>query len=138
MDDHLEQPHGAFSMKRGKGIRAVVAGFLTVVVLSVVTDFFLESFGLFPPQSEPGEYTAGMLTVALIYRCVYTVGGGYVAARLAPNQPMRHAVILGFVGIAAGAVGVVVTWNLTPHHWYPVALVVTALPCTWLGGRLRT
>jgi len=51
---------------------------------------------------------------------------------------MRHAIILGVVGIVAGAIGVVVAWDLSPHHWYPIALVVTALPCTWLGGKLKT
>ena len=121
-----------------KSIGAVLAGFLAVVVLSVGTDFVLESFGIFPSQSEPAAYTAGLLMVALVYRCVYTVAGGYVTARLAPNRPMRHATILGFVGIVAGTLGVVVSWNLTPHHWYPIALVITALPCTWLGGRLKT
>jgi hypothetical protein len=36
------------------------------------------------------------------------------------------------------ALGAVVTWNraLGPH-WYPLALVVTALPTAWLGGKLR-
>ena len=31
------------------------------------------------------------------------------------------------------------TWNKGPEfgpHWYPLALVATALPCAWLGGRL--
>ena len=121
-----------------KSIWSVVAGFLTVVVLSVGTDYVLETLGLFPPQSEPAAYTAGMLTLALIYRCVYTVAGGYVTAWLAPSRSMRHAVILGFVGIVAGTIGVVVAWNLSPHHWYLIALVVTALPCTWLGGKLKT
>ncbi len=120
-----------------KSIWAVFAGFLTVVLLSVGTDYGLETLGLFPPQSEPAAYTAGMLMVALIYRCVYTVAGGYVTAKLAPNQPMRHAIILGIVGIVAGTIGAVMSWGLTPHHWYPIALVVTALPCTWLGGKMK-
>jgi hypothetical protein len=32
------------------------------------------------------------------------------------------------------------TWNSGPEFgpkWYPLALVVVALPCAWLGGRLR-
>jgi hypothetical protein len=117
-----------------KSVWSVVAGFLVVVVLSMATDFILESFGFFPPQSNPGAYTAGLLFIAFLYRCVYTIAGGYVTARIAPNRPMRHAIILGCVGVVAGTIGVVVSWNLTPHHWYPIALVVTALPCTWLGG----
>jgi hypothetical protein len=120
-----------------KSIGAVLAGFLAVVVLSVGTDFVLESLGIFPPQSEPAAYTAGMLMVALIYRSIYTVAGGYLTARFAPDRPMRHAIILGIVGIVAGSLGVVFAWDLSPEHWYPIALVVTALPCTWLGGRMR-
>jgi hypothetical protein len=36
-------------------------------------------------------------------------------------------------------VGTVVTWNKGPAfgpHWYPVALVVLALPTAWMGGKL--
>ena len=119
----------------GKSIWAVVAGFLTVVILSTLTDFLLESLKIFTPIGQ-GPMATWMLVVAFIYRSIYTVLGGYITARLAPNRPMRHAIILGIIGIAAGAVGVVVGWNLS-EHWYPIALVVFALPCTWLGGRLK-
>jgi hypothetical protein len=121
-----------------KSIGAVLAGFLTVVVLSIGMDFILESLGFFPPQNEPDSYTWWMLLIALIYRCAATVAGGYVTARLAPNRPMRHALILGIVGIVAGTAGAIATWGMTPHHWYPIALVVTAVPCTWYGGTLKT
>ncbi len=121
-----------------KSIWAVLAGFLIVVVLSVATDYVLETIGVFPPQSEPGLYTAGMLLGALIYRCIFTVAGGYGTAKLAPDRPMRHAIILGLVGIVAGSIGVVYAWDKSPEHWYPIALVITALPSTWLGGKLNT
>ena len=119
-----------------KSIGAILAGFVTVFVLSTATDYVLESIGIFPPQSE-GLFVTWMLLLALIYRCIYTVAGGYVTAALAPNRPMRHALILGIIGTVAATLGVVVGWNLS-QHWYPIALVVTAIPCTWLGGRLRT
>ena len=121
-----------------RSIGAVLAGFVTVVVLSIGVDAILESLGVFPPQNEPGSYTAWMLLLATVYRCIATVAGGYVTARLAPDRPMRYAIILGIVGIVAGTVGAIATWNMTSHHWYPIALVVTALPCTWLGGKLKT
>ena len=119
-----------------KTIWAVFAGFVTVVILSVATDFALESVGIFPPPDQ-GLFITWMLILALAYRCVYTVAGGYVTARLAPDRPMRHVIILGIVGVVAGSIGVVVGWNLSAH-WYPIALVITALPCTWLGGKLKT
>jgi len=44
----------------------------------------------------------------------------------------------GAIGMVLGIIGAAVTWNrgLGPH-WYSVALVVTALPSAWAGGKLR-
>lgn len=124
------------NMNRLKSVGAVLAGFVTVVVLSVGTDSVLEKLGIFPPPDQ-GLFITWMLVLALVYRCAYTVAGGYVTALFAPNRPLRHVIILGLIGIVAGSVGVVVGWNLSAH-WYPIALVITALPCTWLGGKLKT
>lgn len=52
---------------------------------------------------------------------------------------MRHAVVLGLIGLIVGTAGAVATipMDLGPA-WYPIALAVTALPCGWLGGFLYT
>jgi hypothetical protein len=53
---------------------------------------------------------------------------------------MLHALAGGAVGLALSMVGAGVTWNRGPDfgpHWYPLALVATALPCAWVGGKLR-
>ena len=45
----------------------------------------------------------------------------------------------GVVGLALSIVGAVTTWDRGPDfgpHWYPLALVATAMPCAWAGGRL--
>jgi len=118
-----------------KSIGAVLAGVGAIVALSIGTDFTLESVGIF---TTPGQrfFTPWMLVLALVYRCLYAVTGGYVTATLAPNRPLRHAVILGIIGIIVSMLGVIVAWDLSPH-WYPIMLVITALPCTWLGGNLK-
>ncbi len=118
-----------------KSIGAVLAGFVTVFVLSSLTDFILETLDIFPSQ-QGSLFVTWMLVFALIYRCVFTVIGGYVTAMLSPNNPLRHAIVLGAIGIVAATAGTIVGWNLSAH-WYPIALVITALPCTWLGGKLR-
>lgn len=118
-------------------ILAVVAGFVAVVVLSLGTDQILHVLEVYPPWGQPMHGT-GLNLLALSYRIVYTVLGGFITARLAPRSPMRHVTVLALIGLAAGMAGAIVAISqadLGPI-WYPIALAVTAYPCTWLGGRL--
>jgi hypothetical protein len=121
-----------------RSIGAVVAGIVVSVALSLVTDGVLHKLGFFPPLGQPAA--SGPLLAATVYRTVYGVIGSYIAARLAPARPMLHAMVLGVLGFVVSVAGAVATWNRTAEfgpHWYPVALVVLAIPTAWLGGRLR-
>ena len=117
-----------------KSVWAVVAGVLVIIVGSILVDIVLHVAGVFPPMDQPIGNRLSLL--ALSYRVVISVGGGWLTARLAPQSPMKHAVILGCVGVVLGLVGVVLTWNkdLGPR-WYPIALVALAIPQCWLGGK---
>lgn len=118
-----------------KSIGAIVAGFLTALVLSFSTDILLQLTGIFPPFSEPARFTSGMLAFATAYRTVYNVAGCSLAARYAPSRPMLHAMILGSIGFVVSILGAIAGRGLG-QAWYPIALVVLALPSAWLGGRL--
>jgi len=121
-----------------RSIGAVLAGVFANVILSVGTDAIFHAAGVFPPLGQPtGDKP---LLLATAYRIIYGILGYYIMARLAPNRPMLHALIGGFVGFAVCVAGAVLTWNGGPAfgpHWYPLALVVTAIPCAWVGGKLR-
>jgi peptidoglycan/LPS O-acetylase OafA/YrhL len=113
---------------------------LAGIALTLSTDELLHIAGIFPPwgQSMVGFDTALLLATA--YRTVYDVAGSYIIARLAPDRPMQHALAGGVVGLVVSIVGAAATWNSGPAfgpHWYPVALIITALPCAWVGGKLR-
>ena len=123
--------------RRLQGTGAILAGFIATAVLSLATDQLLHVLDVYPPWGQPMHEPA-LNALALGYRIVYGVMGGYIAARLAPHSPVRHAVILGVIGFvfaAAGAIGAITQYALGPN-WDPIALALTALPCTWLGGRL--
>ncbi len=110
------------------------------VILSLGTDIVLHATGVFPPWGQSMVGFDGPLLLATIYRTVYGVAGSYLAARLAPDRPMLHAMILGIVGLVVSLVGAIVTWNKGPAfgpHWYPLALVVLAIRTAWAGGKLR-
>ena len=81
----------------GRSIVAVVAGFLAVVGLSLATDQLFHVLEVYPPWGQPMNDTGDNL-LALSYRVVYTVLGGFITARLAPRAPMRHVMILGIIG----------------------------------------
>ncbi|MES2721702.1 MAG: hypothetical protein V4656_00985 [Pseudomonadota bacterium] len=119
-----------------QSIVAVLAGFAAVVVLSLLADGVFHFTGVFPAGGQAMNEVGDNL-LALSYRMLFGAFGSYVAARLAPARAMLHALILGAVGTALAIVGVATTWNLNlGPHWYPIALVVTALPMAWVGGAL--
>ena len=127
-----QQPHRIL-----RSIGAVFAGVVAVSVLSLGTDMVMHATGIFPPWFQP--MTGSLFMLALAYRVVYGIAGGYIAARLAPNRAMAHALVLGVVGLLLSIAGAAGTWNRGPEFgpkWYPLALVATALPCAWVGGRI--
>ncbi|HXZ28906.1 MAG TPA: hypothetical protein VEG08_13015 [Terriglobales bacterium] len=122
----------------GRSFAAVFVGLAAIVVLSLGTDEVLHLARVFPPWGQP--MSDALFVLATIYRCVYAVAGCYLAARLAPSRPMRHALMLGVVGVVLSTAGAVGTWKRGPEfgpHWYPLGLIASSLPCAWLGGRLQ-
>jgi hypothetical protein len=137
----MSEPHSRRRSWRSLG--AVLAGAVAGIAVTLATDALLHATGVFPPSSQS---TSGppmgdaLLLLATAYRTAYGVAGSYLTARLAPDRPMLHSLILGAIGTILGIVGVVVTWGqpaVVGHEWYPIALAVLAIPQSWLGGFLQ-
>jgi hypothetical protein len=108
------------------------------VIASTLADAVMHAAGIFP--GTPKLMTNGLFALAAGYRALFTIAGGYVTARLAPNQPMRHAWILAGIGLAAGLAGVVAYYAIGNGELgpacYAIAIPLEAIPFVWLGGRL--
>jgi hypothetical protein len=123
----------------GRSIGAVLAGLLTIVVLDNLIDLVLHTTGIYPPM-----WTAmadQLYLLAIGYRAVDGILGCYVAARLAPSHPMRHALTIGAIGVLLSTLGAAATWSSGPEFgpaWYPLTLVAITLPCAWAGGSLAS
>jgi peptidoglycan/LPS O-acetylase OafA/YrhL len=117
---------------------AVAAGFIITAVASTAADAVMHATGIFP--SSPRSMSDPLFALAATYRALFTVAGGYVTARLAPDRPMRHAWILAGIGLVAGLAGVVAYYTIGGAElgpaWYAISIPVEAIPCVWLGGRL--
>lgn len=114
---------------------ALIAGFLTVAVLSTAADAVLHAYNYYPNDGTAGSDP--QLAVALAYRTLFTVLGGVATAWLAVSRPLRLATILGIIGTVPAILGVVAMWGLG-HHWYAISLAALAIPSTALGGWLFT
>jgi peptidoglycan/LPS O-acetylase OafA/YrhL len=118
-------------------VGAVGAGFIVTALASTAADAVMYAAGIFP--SVPQLMSDSLFALAAAYRALFTVAGGYVTARLAPDRPMRHAWILAGIGLVAGLAGVVAYYTIGEDlgpAWYAISIPVEAIPCVWLGGQL--
>jgi hypothetical protein len=119
----------------GKSIWAVAAGFVAAAGLSIGTDAVMHATGIFPPLGV--VMSNGLFVLATAYRFVFQAFGGYLTARIAPVNPMKHVWILACIGQVLSLFGILAWKAMGPAGgplWYPLALVVTAIPSVWIGG----
>jgi hypothetical protein len=98
-------------MKILRGIMAVLAGFIFVLVSHTATDLVLERLGIFTPP-EQGFHIVWMILTALAYRTIWTFVASYFTAWLAPEPKMRWVVILGILGLLGGIAGIFVNLKM--------------------------
>jgi len=118
-----------------RNVGAIFAGLLATVIPPTIVDALLRAIGVFPAANMPNE----LFLLAIAYRTIFTIAGAYLAARIASGRPMGVALVLGVIGMIAGAIGIMATWNRPEFGplWYPFTLVVLAIPCTSAGAKLE-
>ena len=116
-----------------RSMGAVFAGLLTNIVPALVIDAALHATAIYPPMGQP--MSTAHYVLASSYRILLAIAGGYLTGRLAPTNPLKHSFILGVIGFVLATTGAVVMWDAGPA-WYPLLLIIIAIPCSLLGGRM--
>ena len=131
----IQDPSAAsvFPRRTLRSVGAVVGGLVATFIVTTAVDIALHSTGVFPPVNV--RMSDALFVLALAYRIPLNAGGSYVTARLAPRNPMRHALALGAVGTVIATLGCFLMGAYGPL-WYSLANVAVAFPCAWLGGKL--
>jgi hypothetical protein len=117
----------------GRSFGAIVTGFVVVALLSFAGHEILRlvwpsAFGMANRiESAPA------LLLVLLYTFGFAACGCSVAARLAPNAPMVHALLLGSIIFVLDVIGTVSRWGSEPP-WYHVAVLALVMPAAWVGG----
>lgn len=121
-------------MKRS--VAAVAVGFVVIAVLAIGTSAIVRAAlpGMFAPDGRVDA--VGLLLGMQLYVFVYAAFGCWLAARLAPDRPMRHALVLGVLGLAFNVAGSAASWGIAPA-WYHVLGIALTMPAAWVGGALR-
>jgi hypothetical protein len=101
------------------------------VVTTTAVDAIFHQTGVFPVP--PTIMSDALCALALSYRIMFNAAGCYVAGRLAPANPRRHAFALGAFGCLLATLGAIAMWDCGPA-WYSLANIAVALPCAWLGS----
>ncbi len=121
-----------------KSIGAVLAGFITIGILSGVASAILVSTGVFPNGKLPLHGSLLVIISILAYQAVFYVVGCFVAARLAPSKPVRHVLVLGGVGAVLNllsGLGLSMREGAV-FFWFYLALAILSLSVAWLSGKL--
>jgi hypothetical protein len=119
-----------------RSIVAVVVGYLLIGMLSFGADVVMHNL-------RPEVYLDGgrlehvpTLLVVMVYVAVFAILGCYVTARLAPRNPMKHALILGALGVVTQVAMWSIAWNTVPA-WFHIVSLALVMPYAWIGGRIR-
>lgn len=119
-----------------RSVLAVVAGFLFIGFFAFGADAVVRSAmpGAFSPSGRVDSVPVLLLVTGYVF--VFAVTGCYLTARLAPRNPMMHALVLGVLGLVFNVVGTVAMWETAPV-WFHVVSLLLVMPAAWLGGWLR-
>ena len=119
-----------------RSIGAIVIGFLYIGVLSIGADSLLERVAPGAFDDAGRVHSVPLLLFTQLYVAVFAISGCYLTALLAPSHPMRHALIVGAVGLAFSIVATITLWDMVPV-WYHVLTLALVMPFAWIGGRIR-
>jgi hypothetical protein len=112
---------------------AVLGGLLAGAIVTTAVDMVFHATGVYPPWDQ--RMSDPLFVLAASYRVVFNIGGCYLAAKLAPDFPMRHALAIGVIGLFLSTAGAIAMWDKGPA-WYSILNIAIALPCAWAGGKL--
>ena len=118
----------------GRSILALLAGFIAEPILVIAADLLYSHIN-------PHAFTAAGLVlgtaavVVLLYVQIINAISGYITGRIAPRNPVGHALILGVIGFVLCVIVSLKRWGLEPH-WYLLGTIVLAIPSTVFGGYL--
>ncbi len=115
-----------------RGFLAVLAGLGVSMVLVVVFTWTASEL-MRVPANEP---TMAYIIVNLIISTLAAVVGGYLTGRMAPSQPLAHAIGLGVFLFLLSLPMIISGPLLGQPTWYPTTIGIVGFAGALIGGLL--
>jgi hypothetical protein len=120
-----------------KTVAAIIAGFVTWVLVATILNFPLRAWWAHYHEAETAlSFTLGMKLVRLALGAAASLCSGFVAAWIA-NGDRRAAMYLGILLLALFIPNHYLLWDKFPV-WYHLTFLVSLLPLTLLGDVLAS
>ena len=113
-----------------RGIAAVFAGF----VLYSLSAVLLVQISGRPPSDSGG---ASFAAFAILYGAAIAAIAGFVTARLAPNRPLKHAIVLALLILSASAASSFLFQGPETSRSSLIGTILVDAPAAVVGGFLR-
>jgi hypothetical protein len=114
---------------------ALVAGFMAYIGVAILGFWVVEKM-LGPLVFRDPDPSTIMLSLLLLVATFSTVFGCYLAARLAPAAPRKHAMVLGTICFLLSLIATLQVFGDYPL-WYLGTGLLLILPAAWAGGEVR-
>ena len=89
---------------------------------------------VYPPYGQP-MYETNLLLIAISYRILFSLLGGYLTAMWAKERAKKAVWILASIGSVLWLIGGIVMWEYGPA-WYSLGGALTGIPITLVGGKI--
>lgn len=115
-------------------VGAVAAGCGATSVLALTADQLVR-LGL-PHRFLIGGNAELLVLLALLAATgTAVIAGSFLAAHMAPQRPLFHALLVGSVVYVLSLAAASILWTEAPA-WFHNAVVLIQLPAAWIGGLL--
>ena len=121
-----------------KSVGAVLAGLITIVILSGVASAILTKTDVFPKGKLPLHGSLLVVISILIYQAIIYAVGCFATIKLTPRDPMRYVLVLGGLGAILNLLSGLglAKKDGAVFFWFYFALAVLSLLVAWLSGKL--
>lgn len=122
-----------------RSILSVFLGYVALAVTTMLSGILLCLAFKLPlnPEAPTFKPPTAYILINLVCGLLAAMLGGFVAARLAPAAPRKHAAVLGAMVLVFGILYAVSGRNGPQPMWYLTALPVVGAAGVMLGGLWR-